>query len=443
MILAAIAASPPQALAGGLVIGGGSPRAIGRAGTGTVGDDGGGALLVNPAAIARRAGWRAQLGVSLVDDEIAWQAAAKAPIVRNQAESALAPFGALLGSLGPWVFGAAVMTAVSERALRQPGDELPPGDYGNAYDFRYTGLYGAFQRDTATVGVARRLGDVVAIGLSVAGARVRLRETRRLWAGFSGRDTLGAPDRDVELDFRGEDRFVPSVVAGVMVAPGDERLELAASIAWAGAMHVAGDVGRDAPLGPRLVFTDERAQLDVEAAWTARIGGRYAGDRFAAELDGDLSLAPRSAARATWRIADVEVVDETQASAPITAVPSRASLRTHGAVRAAVDVELVSGFLWATAGYAYAVAGVSKARQSPTFGDLGGHTAALGLEGSAGGVTFSVGWSRTWSMSSRATSEHRLDNPFAAGDRAVPIGTYDGSVDQIGVLIDAELDTGP
>jgi hypothetical protein len=109
-------------------------------------------------------------------------------------------------------------------------------------------------------------------------------------------------------------------------------------------------------------------------------------------------------------------------------------------VRGALDVELVGGFLWATAGYAFTTGGTSSTRQSITFGDLGGHTAAVGLEGTAGGVTLTLGWSRTWSVAERLPSDLMLDNPFEAGDRQVPIGTYDGSIDQIGILVDVEWD---
>jgi hypothetical protein len=77
---------------------------------------------------------------------------------------------------------------------------------------------------------------------------------------------------------------------------------------------------------------------------------------------------------------------------------------------------------------------------SPTFGDLGGHTAALGLEATAGGFTVTFGVARTWSIrQTEPTSQWRLDNPFWTGDGMVPPGTYDGSVDMIGLSIDAEL----
>jgi hypothetical protein len=48
--LLAVTLLAAPASAGGLVVEGASPREVGRAGTGTVGDDGGGALLANPAA---------------------------------------------------------------------------------------------------------------------------------------------------------------------------------------------------------------------------------------------------------------------------------------------------------------------------------------------------------------------------------------------------------
>ncbi|MDQ3371016.1 MAG: hypothetical protein M3680_36825, partial [Myxococcota bacterium] len=99
-ICAALLVASTPALAGGLVVTGGSPRSIGRAGTATVGDDGAGALLMNPAALARREGLRGQLGLAFSDDEISWQGAASAPVARNQSASDVLPTGAVIGSLG-------------------------------------------------------------------------------------------------------------------------------------------------------------------------------------------------------------------------------------------------------------------------------------------------------------------------------------------------------
>src|SRR6185436_15685327 len=68
VVCALVALAPAQAHADGIAIVGGSPRAIGRAGAATVGDDGGGALLINPAAMARRDTTRGQIGVAVLDD---------------------------------------------------------------------------------------------------------------------------------------------------------------------------------------------------------------------------------------------------------------------------------------------------------------------------------------------------------------------------------------
>jgi hypothetical protein len=120
-------------------------------------------------------------------------------------------------------------------------------------------------------------------------------------------------------------------------------------------------------------------------------------------------------------------------------VPSRLSQTTHYAVRAAVDVAIIPGFLWVTGGYAYSSPGTSAAKLSPSLGDLGGHTLGLGVEGTKGGVTATIGWSRTWTPETAPGSDLRLDSPFPSSDGGVPHGTYAGSVDQVGVLIEAEI----
>ena len=439
VICALIALAPAPSLGDGIAIVGGSPRAIGRAGAATVGDDGGGALLINPAAMARRATPRAQLGIAVVEDEVHWQSDADgAPRSTGQAGSSLAPLGAAIGALGSWIVGAGVMTAgASERSLPRPSDAHV---LDASFDYRYAGIAGSYRRDTLAIGAARRLGSSLALGLALGASQIRVTEHRRIWAGFEDRDTVGDPTGDVDLKLSAIDRFAPSAVAGVLYAPEDAQIELGASLAWSGIARLDGTVdGQGTAMGPRVAYDAARAAaLVVRQPITVRAGGRYVGDRVVAELDGDLWIARDRADAAAWTIKGVSVIDP-RATATIDRLPSRLAQHTHVTVRSALDVELMPGFLWATGGYAFTNHVTPPGHLSTSFGDLGGHTLGLGVEATASGVTVSLGWSRTWSPRTRAPSTLRLDNPFDAGDRAVPAGSYDGSLDQVGLLVEVEL----
>jgi len=441
-----VALAPAQAHADGIAVVGGSPRAIGRAGAATVGDDGGGALLINPAAMARRDTPRGQLGVAVIDDALEWQSDTDAaPLSKGQAGSQLAPLGAAIGAIGNWILGAGMMTSgVSDRALPRPSDERTA--LFSYYDYRYAGITGSYRRDTLALGAARRVGDSLAFGLSLGASQVRITEQRRIWAGFGGRDSIGAPGQDVDLVLAGTDRFTPSAVAGVLYAPGNTQFELGASVAWTDTVKLDGTVSASGnpPRGARVDYPyAPRSSLQVRQPLAVRAGGRYLGDRFVAELDGDLWMAPSRAESATWWVHGVRLVDAaSEAMVDLRSIPSRISQRTHVAVHTAVDLELIPGFLWATTGYAFENLGTPAGRLSPSFGDLGGHTLGLGLEATAGGFTVTLGWSRTWSLSTRAPTDLQLDNPFLAGDGPVFSGRYGGSVDQIGILVEAELASG-
>jgi hypothetical protein len=430
-----------HARADGIVIAGGSPRAIGRAGTGTVSDDGAGALVLDPAVLARRDSYRAQLGVGFVDDNVQWLESSSAPLARDQAESRLVPTLALELGVGDWVFGfGALTTSTSERSLREPNG-VDPGHYGNTFDYRYDGYVGFLRRDSLVIGAARRIGDAVAVGISLAASRVSAGETRSLWAGFVDRkDVLGDPAHDVTVSMTGNDWFSPSAVAGVFVAPPETRVELAASVGWARTAHVDGSVIAIGSTDVSARTTPSpTAHLDVPEPITVRTGARYLAEKWIVEIDGDLWIFPSSAQTASWQLDGVTVVDESKAAVNLTALESRLSERTHGAVRGAVDVQIIPGFLWATAGYAYTTANTDAAHRSTTFGDLSGHTVALGIEATAGSFTFTLGLSRTFTVQRpEQVTAWTLDNPFHAGNSEVPSGTFQESIDDIGILIDAE-----
>jgi hypothetical protein len=437
------------------VVGGRTARGIGRAGVGTVSDDGAGALLANPAAIARRDSTRLQLGIEFVDDEMFWLASKSAPSARDQSSSRLLPQVAIEGSICNWIVGIAAGTTVrSERVFRRPA-RLPSTDFGNSFEYRYAGLSGGIRRDTVTLAGAHRLTDSFALGLSLSTSRVAISERCRFWAGDVDRvvlgvprpDVLGNPAREGEVLMSATDNFSPSVVAGVLVAPEDSRIELGMSVPWNAPARVSGSIAStsETPDATMRVTTEgATSRLEVEQPITVRTGARWLGERVVGEVGGDLYWFPSRAEATTWNIDGATVTDMTSMNEPETVVlaklPSRISSRTHGALRAAVDVELISGFLWATGGYALTTSGTPRARLSPTFGDLGGHTAAVGLEATTGGFTITLGWARTWSIKDpEPVSRWRLDNPFESGDGSVASGTFDGSTDMIGISIDAEL----
>jgi hypothetical protein len=253
----------------------------------------------------------------------------------------------------------------------------------------------------------------------------------------------GDPAHDAELGMSGAG-FAPTVTAGVLVAPEDSSIELGASASWSGPARARGDVGGSVMGQGHLDFGSTNARIEVEQPIALHTGARWLAERWSVEIGGDLWIVPKRAGAPLWRFDDVRVVDTTVVGSPrdvaLTELPSRLSTRTHVALRAALDLELMPGFLWATTGYAFTTAGTADARLSPTFGDLGGHTAAIGVEASVGGITITFGVARTWSVKEHEpVSRWRLDNPFGTGDAEVPAGTYDGSVDVIGLSIDAEL----
>jgi len=444
LICALVALAPVQGYADGIAIVGGSPRAIGRAGAATVGDDGGGALLINPAAMARRDNLRGELGAVVVDDAVQWRnETTDAAQAVGRAGSRIAPLGAAIGAVGDWVLGVGVMTAaIADRSLASPGNVTT--EHTAQFDYRYAGIAGSYRRDTVAIGAARRFGDSLAVGLSFGASRVSVTERRRIWAGLGVDDPSDAPSSDVELTLRATDPFAMSAVAGVLYAPVDTQIELGASVGWSQTVALDGTVAAAAAAaGPVITQTAPHATLEVRQPTAVRAGGRYVGDRVVAELDGDLWIAAPGSGSTSWLVRGVRVTDPSSMSADLHQVQSRIAQHTHVALRTAVDVELVPGFLWATAGYAFSTRATPAGRMSPTFGDLGGHTIGLGLETAAGGVTVTLGWSRTWSPMTKARSELGLDNPFssssATADNSVPYGSYDASLDQVGVIIEAEL----
>ena len=123
------------------------------------------------------------------------------------------------GTVGPLVIGAGfAVTETMDRRLPAPG----PGDdpaIAALYPHRYAGTEARWSRRALAVAASWRAADWLAIGASATLAQVDLRETRRLWAGFNGRDRLGDPARDVTVALSGGDGLVPGGAIGALIAP--------------------------------------------------------------------------------------------------------------------------------------------------------------------------------------------------------------------------------
>ncbi len=418
-----------------------SGRAIGRAGTGVVSDDGAGALLACPAGLARRDGRRGLAALTGYDPDLAIRSPrADAPAIADQATGALAPAVFAAGGVGRFVIGVGYATSAAwSRQLPVPALGQPPDDVARLDPHRYAGLSGSYQRRTLAAAAAVRISDTIAVGASLRLDRVGLRERRRAWAGFAGRDAADDARRDVDLELRADQGIVPGGALGVLIAPGDVPIELALGVAATAPAALDGNATATAAGTPTVDAIAPTATIALPATITARAGVRWLGERWSLELGAELWLAPRRSAP-IWIVRGVRVVDETGAAAALPEVPSLLITRSHAAVRAALDVEVAPGFAWLTAGYAHVQGATPRASVGPAFADLGGATGALGVEVSAAGLTIAAGWSRTFGATVDTASTRLTQvNPFGPG-AAAPVGAITTTSDRVGLSVELALD---
>ena len=450
LTLLLVAASAGSARAGGLDLDLFGTRSIGRAGTAVVSGDGGTSILVNPAGLARRTETRAQVGVALHDADSTYQApdaeAENSPMIRDRAQPVSAPSAGVATSLGPVVLGGAILVAGSlERTLPSPQVGQPPADVERLFPHRYGGLELDFRRRVLVVGAATRIGEWLGVGIAAGAADVEIGERRRLWAGFAGRtadEQVGAAAWDVDLSLRATDHFVPLAAAGVLVAPPQLPVEMAAAVTWSADAFPDGTASLIAAgeSSPVIIDSGAGAELRVASPTVLRTGLRYLGERFTAELAGDLIWHREAGKLPVWRVHDLAVQDVLSGRVDaVERVPSLAAVRDHAAVRGAVDVEAVPGLLWLTAGYAFATAGTARAHLSPVFGDTGGHTLAIGAEASWNLVTVTLGYARLIAATRTVGADQtavEVVNPFDAGTAPAAPGRHGRAHDAVGLAIE-------
>ncbi|HKE18828.1 MAG TPA: hypothetical protein VKB80_28330 [Kofleriaceae bacterium] len=447
--LVVIAALPGRARAGGLdfdLLGG---RSIAHAGATTVSVDGGAALVGNPAGLARTSSLRVQLGVALHDDDASFRApdaaAMNSPTVADRSEPVLAPSGAFQGALGPVVLGAAVLELGHlERLLPAPSFNQTDEDVVQLYPHRYGGLELGYRRRAAVAGAAMRIGEWLGVGISLGASDVELDERRRMWAGFADRDQLTSPARDLDLSLHARDRLVPFAGAGVLVAPPSLPIEVGAAVSWSADADLDGDVALDDTADhpfPEPISNGEPpgASLRLGMPTVLRAGARYVGDRLLVEVGADLTRYRSSGKLPVWHTTGAAVRDDTGVTADVGDVPSLVALRDHSALRGAVDVEIVPGLLWLTAGYAHASGATARSRLSPAFGDLAGHTVSLGAEATWNQITIDVGLARRLSPSvdvAAGDSHVEMQNPFDAGTADAGAGRHGRAHDAVGLTME-------
>ncbi len=416
-----------------------SARVLGHAGAALVSDDGLGALFACPAGLGRRTHLRAQLAGVIVDEDVR-HAAPDHPAVGDRGPSAFAPTVVGAGTLGPLVIGAGfAVTETMDRRLPAPDPDDAP-EIAALYPHRYAGTEARWSRRALAIAASWRATDWLAIGASVTLAQVDLRETRRLWAGFDGRDRLGDPGRDVTVALRGADGLVPGGAVGALIAPASVPLELALGAAWADDVRVSGDATVTGH-GPFTVLAPApRATARFDSPLALHAGARWLAERFAVEAGLSAWLYPGAASARAWQLTGVRFVDETGVGAALERLPSRFRQGRRLAARTAVDVEAVPGWLWLTAGYGYAHVDAALPTTTTITADPGGHTVALGLEVAAGPATITFGFARRLDRVVAVPGPGlAFDNPFPGGAAPANLGRHAHSRDQLAIALELAL----
>ena len=343
------------------------------------------------------------------------------------------------GSLGPLIVGAAYLELADlSRLLPRPQLNQPTDRVSLLFPHRYGGVGLTYQRRAWIAGAAMRARPWLGVGVSAGIAQVSLGEIRHVWAGFAGREPLGDPGRDLVLSLGGSDAAVPMVSAGALIAPPPLPLEIALSMSYAAAAELGGaarlSATRDTTF-PTPELTNPRAEAVLPGSVVLRAGMRYLGERVLIETGGDITLYTGDSP--LWTVSGVSVRDSTGATGTLGRVPSLVDRRAHGALRAAIDVEAVRGFVWLTAGYAYRTGSSRTAYLTPAHADPAGHIVAVGAEGQWSTMVFTIGYSRMLETAITVDASNvELINPFDGGTAPVGAGTYDGAVDMFGAGID-------
>lgn len=447
----------------GLDLAGVGAHAVGRAGIGVLSSDDGAALYYNPAGLARQSRLRLGLGLSFAARSALYERSDLDPVespptVHDLGDAELVPSLSLEIPLGRRLMvGLAYLTptAILHAFPAPPTSRyaLPEEDHAGAYPERYAGTRSRLFRRGIGVGLAVRALPWLAMGGALLGLEVSFEQDRTLWAGVArdGAEPIPEDPRyDLAFSARGRDHFVPALSLGFVVAPLWAPVELGASVFWAheanlaGAARLAdsrGQIGEKNPEVAAHIGPGASAAATWPSSLAARAGVRSVWPRAAVEINTELRHGADSPSG--WRLSDVSVTPDGGVPSSVGEVPLAITLRRDTyALRAALDVDVVPGFLLLTAGYAYSQRVVSRGSLSTTLPDLTGHTLAIGAEARLEGMTLALGISHTEFVAETVAqddSQLRLVNPLQSGDAAVGGGRYDGSATLVGLSVEVEL----
>lgn len=435
LVAALVAAVAPRASADPAPVEPASPRSIGRAGVGLVSDDGGLAALSNPAAMARRGQARLAVGVKMgeTDTEIDRGGA----VTGDQAGPRVVPSLGFARGLGErWVVGVAVLQSQRYRR-RYPAPRFgeDPGEIARLYPFRYAGLKAKATSWTAAGGAAVRLSDWLAVGASLRVTRLEASERRAVWAGLAERDPVGSAERDLVLDLGGDAAARPGAALGLLAAPAGVPIELAAAVGFDAPSHLEGRASlsptRAAGSGPEI-GPDVAASLALPGRLVAATGVRYLAPRLALEVNAEAVLLQGDDA-GRWRTGALETTDEGGTQGTLKDPPALLGSGDHVAVRGALDVSLIDGFLWFTAGYAFRSRARPREGQNPLLAAPPTHRVAAGIEALWSGFTLTVGYARDIAKTTHISPGETgvlIVNPFGDGTAPAADGRYRESSDR-------------
>lgn len=391
--------------------------------------------------MVRRVKPRLLLSVQLADLDRSYATTRPdSPRLHSQAAPQSLPTLAYHHGFGPWVLGVQSSQSEMRVSYPEPAFDQPAADVIRLFPHRYGGTsLSLFQRNIAA-GAALRANNWLGLGASLLLSEVEYTESRRIWAGFAGRDEPLHPRRDLSLGVDMESALTPGGAVGALIAPPALPIEFALALSARARVSLRGSATVEktqseeypAPAGPAL------ASLDLPATGEIRAGARYLGRRFFAEVAATHVLVEESSFPSI-DIDGLTIADESSAEASPDALPALLSGRRHTILRAAVEVEALPGLLWFTTGYAFSTPPSGRSRRTPVYGPLGGHTFALGAEATYDRFILTVGYARKLSRRRINPSARTRVQVYAPFDPAVDetiSGEVEESSDRVGLAVE-------